>query len=366
MSKYTTEVRYIVESKTSQFPNLSISDRIDKASPEIFNFTYPIFSEDYRLELQRKILMHYYTREIGFETVALWQLFLNERMNLIMPYYNELYKTLQEKYDIFETVNVKETHDREQNTLNDRINNVQSTNILDGNVTNQNALNSNTNNNRDITTKSSNTSNSNSVQEIDNDTNVTSNETRTGNNTSEETQIGNNTSKLDGSQTVNENTLNSDLPQMLINNPNVYGTGKIDKNGNTVTNNTTTDKINQTTDRTDTTNQTNNKTDTTNSSSLTKQLDNVENSDTSTTKDSFNETKTDTQELSQLTKNITSDTQITNENQKSNTDENLTILRRGKDSGLSYTQLLTEYRESLINVDRQLINELSDLFMNIY
>lgn len=53
---------------------------------------YPIFDENYRPILNHNILYHFYENEIGFETPALFRLYLNQKLNEIMPYYNELYK----------------------------------------------------------------------------------------------------------------------------------------------------------------------------------------------------------------------------------------------------------------------------------
>lgn len=110
MSKYTTQVRWIVESLTPDSTDLTIDQRIDKAAPLIFNFNFPIFDESYRPILEHKILLHYYMREIGQETVALWKLSLNERLNLIMPYYNTLYTALQNKYKIMSDVDLEELY----------------------------------------------------------------------------------------------------------------------------------------------------------------------------------------------------------------------------------------------------------------
>ena len=54
--------------------------------------TYPIFDEEYRNVLNQNILYHYYENEIGFETAPLFRFYLNQKLNEIMPYYNELYK----------------------------------------------------------------------------------------------------------------------------------------------------------------------------------------------------------------------------------------------------------------------------------
>lgn len=110
MSKYTTQVRWIVENITKDNRNITIDQRIDLAAPQIFNFSFPIFDENYRSVLEHKILLHYYMREIGVETVALWKLSLNERLNLIMPYYNTLYLAVQEKYKILGDVDLEDLY----------------------------------------------------------------------------------------------------------------------------------------------------------------------------------------------------------------------------------------------------------------
>lgn len=52
---------------------------------------YPIFDENYRQTLNNNILYHYYNSEIGFETAPLFRLYLNQKLNEIMPKYNALY-----------------------------------------------------------------------------------------------------------------------------------------------------------------------------------------------------------------------------------------------------------------------------------
>ena len=83
-------------------------ENIKNAIPYIFK-EFPLFDENHREELCTKILKHYYMREIGMETYEAWLLKLDERMNLIMPRYNEEYKTLALDYDILQDVNVTTT-----------------------------------------------------------------------------------------------------------------------------------------------------------------------------------------------------------------------------------------------------------------
>lgn len=115
MSKYTTEVRYICESlaglEHSQGYN-SVNDVVDSARTQIFDFDYPIFDNDYKPILERKILKHYYTREIGLETYGLWKLKLDTKLNEIMPYYNKLYNSELIEFNPLYDVNITVDHQR--------------------------------------------------------------------------------------------------------------------------------------------------------------------------------------------------------------------------------------------------------------
>lgn len=74
--------------------------------------SYPIFDENYRETLNKNILYHYYENEIGFETAPLFRFYLNQKLNEIMPYYNELYKVQKKLIDenlLLNNVNLTET-----------------------------------------------------------------------------------------------------------------------------------------------------------------------------------------------------------------------------------------------------------------
>ena len=73
--------------------------------------SYPIFDDNYRSILNQKILDHYYENEIGFETASLFRFYLNNKLNEIMPYYNELYKVQKKLIDenlLLNNVNITE------------------------------------------------------------------------------------------------------------------------------------------------------------------------------------------------------------------------------------------------------------------
>lgn len=95
MSNYTIELRYICEHNIGLKESLgenNVNSIIEQAWPTIFE-NFNIFDEAYRETLCKKIIAHFYTQEISYETVGLWKFKLNTKMNEIMPYYNQLYKS---------------------------------------------------------------------------------------------------------------------------------------------------------------------------------------------------------------------------------------------------------------------------------
>lgn len=102
MSKYTTEVRFICESKADLLQSAganNVDDVLRISWNKIFTTNCEFFDNTYKPLLCKKILKHYYTREIGFETEGLWELWMNRRLEEVMPYYNQLYKSAQLEFN---------------------------------------------------------------------------------------------------------------------------------------------------------------------------------------------------------------------------------------------------------------------------
>lgn len=125
MSKYTTEVRWLCEDYADRHKeelkdeyDLNTIDGIINASVGyIFDFNFPIFDENYRNVLENKIIKHYYTREICAETVGRWKLFLNSRLNEIMPYYNKLYASELLEFNPFYDADYTKTGENKNNSV---------------------------------------------------------------------------------------------------------------------------------------------------------------------------------------------------------------------------------------------------------
>lgn len=135
MSKYTTQLRWIIEQNADPSAT-TISQKVTSAIPKIFDFDFPIWDETHRATLERKILTHYFNKEIALETVGLWKFYLEERLNLIMPYYNQLYLSTQQQYDMLSDINYTESLDRTQSVLEKAKENIT------GNATDANTVNS--------------------------------------------------------------------------------------------------------------------------------------------------------------------------------------------------------------------------------
>ena len=122
MSVYTTELRYICEHDAGLNESVGLNqiDDVIAACRESIFGDYPIFDEDYRATLETMILKHYYMWEIGAETVGLFKLWLNERMNEIMPKYNLMYSALDfiaKRAMPFDDTDLQTTHEGQDDTV---------------------------------------------------------------------------------------------------------------------------------------------------------------------------------------------------------------------------------------------------------
>lgn len=102
MSKYTTEVRFILETAAGYMESQGLGkiDEIINASwdtvfqnPTTDSLAPVIGSIAYTERICKLILRHYYTREIAAETAGLWRKWMQDVMREISTYYNKLYES---------------------------------------------------------------------------------------------------------------------------------------------------------------------------------------------------------------------------------------------------------------------------------
>lgn len=95
MSKYTTQLRWIVE-QIGQGLDVPEGQEYANAVYKYIGLSkYPIFDESYRSHLNDKIIDHYFFREIGQETAAQFAQMMKRTMQEIMPKYNRLYNAIE-------------------------------------------------------------------------------------------------------------------------------------------------------------------------------------------------------------------------------------------------------------------------------
>lgn len=322
---------------------LSVDKFLEMGRPIVFNFTYPIFDVEYRPQLERKILLHYLFDEIGAETFDRFKIFLMSKMNEIMPYYNQLYTAvIPNDVNIFDNVNtiqIDNTLARHREHL-DNNRDIQYT----SDVKNQRDIDFNSENidnytdNRDINTNIDNTRNIN--QTVD----MTSNEKTTRNTVTHEQHDHTEKNKYSNTPMSNSNLLTTDSDFYLTEYRWVNNLTEIDTN---VDENTNTDfQSNQNTQTTDTFHE------------------NLTTTDDLSHKQTVDFTSLEKLNALQNTTDHTFDDFIEHKFFKNNTDYVSKYV--GKNNSLSYPQVLTEWRETFINIDVMIISELSTLFMKIF
>ena len=99
MNRYTIELHYIEED----------------LGYNLFNENFPFYEPTLREQFVKKFYDKYRFREIGAETIYRFKVMLNGRLNLIMPYYTQLYHTELEakKINFLLNKDLKETFIRE-------------------------------------------------------------------------------------------------------------------------------------------------------------------------------------------------------------------------------------------------------------
>ena len=407
MSKYTTEVRYICENAAGYNESKGFDDIdtiIEAAVPNIFNFDFPIFDPTYKNVICSKILMHYYTREIGLETVGLWKLKLRTKLNEVMPYYNQLYNSELIKFNPLYDTDLETTHigdkQSEANKSESRTGETSTDNErIENESFNKNDSYSKTEIKNDKESKTGNNAVDGTVVEGENrsgDNRTDGNNVTVGNIENEKTSSGSNSgnterTKVNASNYTdsedNENyDLYSDTPQGALN-------GVENETYLTNARKITDEKSkNGKKDDTEILNEknggSNSSSESDKNNSTTVAQDNIrasfteqgEKSNVKNEKSQYDETN---DRNSVVNSNDTNDStgsnnknivDVANRNESEilsgtnniSSTESYILHVVGKQSGQSFSKMLKEFRETFLNIDMEVIDSLSDLFMNVW
>ena len=113
--------------KTNRLEFTKAKDLAKESRQVIFNFEYPLSKNVSEETFETMILNHFMTRRIGFDTVTLFNIQLNVKLNEIMPIYNKMFDSL-ENWDIFNDgeKQVRSGFDnRDSNSKSENINNLE-------------------------------------------------------------------------------------------------------------------------------------------------------------------------------------------------------------------------------------------------
>ena len=97
-------------------PKTKVKDLAKEGRGKIFNFDYPLTNLITKEKFETMILNHFLMRRIGFETVTLFSIQLDIKLNEIMPLYNKMFESL-ENWDIFNDGEITEKTGTDNRTI---------------------------------------------------------------------------------------------------------------------------------------------------------------------------------------------------------------------------------------------------------
>lgn len=348
---------------------------------------YPIFDESYRNILNKKIIEHFYFREIGQETPDRFNFCLGRTMNEIMPYYNKLYESELIEFNPL----ITEYHKEERTETTDSIKNnytafgkqlSQTVGNVESSISKSDLENNFTSDKTNDTTENYTKTGS---KTTDSTENKKENLVENGNidkTTTNDLTEGTNSIRTEdktGSRTENKNSVFSDVPQsnLSINNDNGL---TVDGYATTVTHDSTNENTTDNTEITEDSKKTN--TGTVKEDETNKKINNNTIGSVGTVKENWNENGNTIQNSTGNETNKTTNTETiksdseqntaTNENEKTHgkTKEKQNEISKtineifGRNSNPS--ELIVSFRSTFLNIDMQIINELNNLFMGVF
>lgn len=264
--------------------SMELGEMMENPLTPLFHFDYDFYCDDQlvKKKFEQKFIDHYFFYEIGCETHARWSQMLKARLNLIMPYYKQLYETELKSKNIEFLLNkdYTETFIREL----DRTNRDEVSSQVTGETT--------------LTNQGETTSNTNSEYTSSSQQNEQSSQLQNGKRSS-----------------INDGVSSANLSEGFLT------------------------EVTQT---------------------------NQDNQGQSTSSESHSQSNSSHANSNDVSHSNSSNHQNTLSNGESGERESHTIIGKGNIGTTSSAELLSKWRDVLINIDQLIINECKDLFMLIY
>lgn len=148
LARYTMYVSDIcgIYANDSDTSYTNIESILNKSWEKIFDFPFTFYDESKKADFCKKVLRHFYFREIGCETVALWKFMLNRTLNEELPYFNKLYESAElqfnplHDYDLEIASHDEGSRNNTANSITDSTvtNNLKDTSSVNGKTTTKN------------------------------------------------------------------------------------------------------------------------------------------------------------------------------------------------------------------------------------
>lgn len=299
---------------------------------------YPIFSESHRQELNDKIVNHFRYREIGYETITQFIFALNRKMFEIMPFYNQLYESEELEISALTNYSYDEISKKTGNDLLEKT----------GTDTNKQTGDS-TRTDTGTQTNEQTGADKQTFEDVKNKTTYGSNENENTTTTSD-VKHGQ-TTTTDGTDTSKR--VHSDTPQGMLS-ANFPESANYASDAD-VTKNTNASTVSQ--GGTDSTSGTVKGTKGKSGSD-----ESVQTGDIVTTHDTQGKL---TNDLASKNEFNTDSSTTYGSNAKQNYDNQLSTNKKGY-QGISPSELLQKYRETFLNIDMLVIEDLEELFISIF
>lgn len=317
MASYTMELREYIEQVTQYEVGLTQQQKIEHGRVKLFDFEYPFFDLGYKNVFETHFIRNFYMREIGFETEGLFKFQLESWLLINMPFFNKMFESELIEFDPLHNSKVDTTYTRITDKNKDDI--------------------------RDITQNTTTNEIGSEIQHQDSVTDGISHSDSVQDSTSDE--IGN---KITAHTQTDDNfkrDLKSNTPDTRLNITTNDGEGVI-------TYASTIDEENQNNVRTNRTDD-----DVTKGIVSNDVATNDGTSKTTSVSDATNDTVNDV--IGNSTQNDTLNSVI-------NETEDYIQHRVGKMGTQSYSKMLMEYRDALVRIERQMFDEMQELFMLVY
>lgn len=349
----TIQLRKIVEAKTEFEFGLSTRERIESAREFIFDFEYPLFDPTYKVDFETKFIRNFYMRNIGSETVGLFKFYLENWLIINMDYYNKMYESEMLKYDPLTNTKTNFVSNRKEDVIVDENGNVVEANTNKKDLTgNENENNSSVKDTLDNEKQTNDFTKNSATDEIQLNT-LAKDRDKITDGTTATTTVADNFNR----------ELYTEMPEERLNLTTNDGEGVLEyANKITENNENNTDTVNETSHGTENTLETDteNKDKNTTVVQTNGEIKNKDNTGNET------ESHLNNRDLTSLENVLENKNQDTLKNSVRDLSESYSYDREGKIGVTNYSKMVMDFRKAFLRIDKEIFNELEDLFMMVY